>query len=80
MTPPTLQVLVELRVQFYEMLDRVEAAQRGDPQRYGPLENAADVELTKRFVHWWWDRLSHREQVAVQARLDFIRNLRKDVR
>lgn len=80
MAPPTLQVLMELRTQFYEMLDRLEAAQRGAPERYGPLGSAADVELTKRFVHWWWDRLSQQEQAKIDARLKYMQNLRRDVR
>lgn len=77
---PTLQVLMELRTQFYEMLDRLEAAQRGGPERYGLMENAADVELAKRFFHWWWDRLSQREQTAIDARLKFMKNLNKGAR
>lgn len=72
----------EARKEFDEMLDRVEAAQRGTGEQtgYGPIEWIADVEITNKFVAAWWDMLQHREQVAYAARIVYLQALGKGIR
>jgi hypothetical protein len=67
------------RAAFDEMLERLEDAQRNQ-RGYGPVENAADVEIAKVFVERWWDLLSNAEQTRYQARLKYLKFLGKGIR
>lgn len=67
------------RREFDAMLDRLEDAQRNQ-QTYGPLENAADVEIANRFVERWWFMLTNREQTAYLARLAYLKAIGKGIR
>ena len=67
------------RKAFDAMLDRVEAAQR-DQRGYGPVENAADVEIAKTFLDKWWVLLTHHELTRYRARLAHLKALGKGIR